>query len=170
VEIVIKPPAQLTPTEKQQLGQLYAAAFPPGEVEFEWSQVDWHVLVREGAELVSNVEIIQRQALVGSTPVTLGGIGGVATQPGWRRRGFAEAGLKVAQSFLHRRLAVDYGLLICSQQLVPYYGKLGWRVVEGPMLIEQSGGQVTCSAPIMILPVCKSEWPQGVIDLCGKPW
>ncbi len=170
MEIEIKPSSQLTPQEKQQLENLFATAFPPDDIDYEWAEADWYVLVHEGMELVSTLEIVEREAVVGGTPVTLGGIGGVATHPNWRRRGFAEAGLKVAHSFLRRRLAVDYGLLICSEQLVPYYGKLGWRVVEGPMLIAQSSGPVTYSAPIMVLPVCKSEWPEGVIDLCGKPW
>jgi hypothetical protein len=170
MEIEIKPSGQLTPLDKQQLDDLAADAFTPDEIDYEWAEVDWFVIVREGAELVSNVEIIERQAVVAGTPVRLGGIGGVATRTAWRRRGFAEAALKVAQSFMRRRLAVDYGLLICSEQLVPYYGKLGWQVVAGPMLIEQAGGQVTYSAPIMVLPVCKKDWPEGVIDLCGKPW
>ena len=170
MEIHIKPSAQLSPSEKQQLDELFAISFPPDDIDYEWAEVDWYVLVREGERLVSSVEIFERCAAVGGLSVNLGGIGGVATHPGWRRRGYAEAGLKVAESFLRRRLAVDYGLLICSERLVPYYGRLGWQVVQGPMQIEQSGGPVTYSAPIMILPVCKREWPGGPIDLHGKPW
>lgn len=34
----------------------------------------------------------------------------------------------------------------------------------------QPKGRKFFTDPIMILPVCKQEWPYGEIDLCGRPW
>jgi len=170
MEIEIKPAAQLNPQEREALAALYAAAFQPGARDFVWAASDWHVLVREMARLVSNVEIVERTAAVDGQPVRLGGISGVATMPECRRRGYAEAGMQVAQSFLRRKLGVDFGLLICADGLVPYYGRLGWRVVPGPLVFEQPAGPVTSRDTIMVLPVAKSEWPRGTLDLCGRPW
>jgi aminoglycoside 2'-N-acetyltransferase I len=170
MEIEIKASHQLTPQEREQLDELFKEAFPVDDLDYKWSEVNWFVLVKEGHELVSNVEIIERTATVEGAPVKLGGIGGVATRTAWRRHGFAEAGLKIAQSFLKKKLAVDFGLLICADKMIPYYHKLGWQLVGRPMLIDQPGGKVTYSAPIMVLSVCKDEWPDGSIDLCGLPW
>jgi aminoglycoside 2'-N-acetyltransferase I len=170
MDIEIKPASQLTPRDRDQLAAIYASSFTPGEEDFAWSDTDWHVLVREGERLVSNVEIVERNAKVDGQPLRLGGIGGVATLPEWRRRGYAEAGLKIAECFLRKKLAVDFGLLICSYQLIPYYGRLGWQVVPGPMLIDQPSGKVQYTNTIMVLPVGRSDWPQGTLDLCGRPW
>ncbi len=170
MEIVLKSSDELTPTDRRQLDDLCAEAFPPDGQGYEWSATDWYVLVREGEQLVSNVGIVARTVTVGSRQVKLGGIGGVATLVAWRRRGLAEAALKVAQSFMRRKLAADFGLLVCGQNMIPYYSKFGWKLVGDSMLIDQHGRKVTYTGPIMILPVCQSEWPEGPIDLCGKPW
>jgi aminoglycoside 2'-N-acetyltransferase I len=170
MKIEIKADSQLNTQERVQLDLLFAKAFPPDGTDIEWSKSDWHVLVWEGDELASHVEIVERTATVDDQPVRLGGIGGVATKAEWRRRGLAEAAMKTAQAFLHDRLAVDFGLLVCGENMTPYYGKLGWKLVGHSMLIDQAKGKVTYMTPTMILPVCKDKWPDGEIDLCGPPW
>jgi len=170
MEIEIKTDSRLDPQVRVRLDQLIAEAFPPDDLKVEWAKSDWHVLVWEGDELTSHVEIVERIATVGGQPVRLGGIGGLATRPQWRRRGLAEAAMKAAQSFLRDRLAVDFGLLICDEKMTHYYGKIGWKLVSRSLLIGQKKGKVTFPAPTMILPVCKDQWPEGEIDLCGPPW
>jgi predicted acetyltransferase len=76
--------------------------------------------------LVSHVEIVEPDAYVGQEAVRLGGIGGVLTLPGWHRRGLVQAGLQKAQAFMCEELNVDFGLLMCDQEMVPFYSKLGW--------------------------------------------
>ena len=79
--------------------------------------------------------------------------------------------MKVAQETLRDPLAVEFGLLVCGEKMLPYYGKLGWKQVTAPMWIEeQPKGRVLFPGPIMILPVCRQDWPEGEIDLKGKPW
>jgi len=170
MKIEIKYEGQLTQPEHLLVDKLSAEVFPPEGTALKWSKVDWHVLLWEGDELASHIEIIERTATVGSRPVRLGGIGGVATRVQWRRRGLAEAALKTAQAFLREKLAVEFGLLVCGEILIHYYAKFGWKLLERTMLIDQPQGKVTYSEPIMILPVCKQDWPAGEIDLCGLPW
>jgi aminoglycoside 2'-N-acetyltransferase I len=108
---------------------------------------------------------------VGSRPVRLGGIGGVSTRTPWRKRGLAEAAMKVAQAYLRDPLGVAFGLLVCDEKMVPYYAKFGWKRVTVPMWIEeQPKGRVLFPGPVMILAVCGQDWPEGEIDLKGKPW
>jgi predicted GNAT family N-acyltransferase len=170
MKIELKAESQLSESERLGLARLSAEAFPPDGEDTQWAQSDWHVLVWEGEEIVSHVEIVERTASVGGWPVRLGGIGGVSTLKAWRKRGLAEAALKVAVNTLRDPLGVDFGLLVCSEGMIPYYSKFGWKSIGGPMWIDQPKGRVLYKSPIMVLAVCKDEWPDGEIDLCGRPW
>ncbi len=136
----------------------------------KWASPDWAVMVWEDDELVSNVHIIERTIKVGETPVKLGGIGNIATKLEWRKRGFASQALKVATNFLTDPLGVDFGLMIATDEMVHKYEKRGWKVAASSMLMDQPDGRRALSYPVMILPVTKQDWPDGVIDLCGLPW
>ena len=169
MKIELKADNELTASERLGLEHLSAEAFPPDGTDTAWAQNDWHVLVWEGDEIVSHVEIVERTALVGGAPMRLGGIGGVSTLKAWRKRGLAETAMKVAMGHLHQPMAVDFGLLICGDALIPYYGKFGWNLIAEQMWIDQPKGRVLFKAHVMVLPVRKTEWPQGEIDLCGRP-
>jgi predicted acetyltransferase len=136
----------------------------------KWATADWTVMVWEDEDLVSNVHIVERTVRVGDQPVRLGGIGNVATKVEWRKRGYARSALKTAQNFLHDPLKVDFGMMIATDQMVPRYEKLGWTVAAKSMWIDQPDGRTTLNFPVMILPVCRPEWPEGEIDVCGLPW
>jgi predicted acetyltransferase len=136
----------------------------------KWAQPDWAVMVWEDDDMVSNVHIIERTVKVGKVSVKLGGIGNIATKVEWRKQGFATTALKVAQEFLNDPLQVDFGLMIATQEMVSRYEKVGWKQVARSLLIEQPTGKTTLNYPVMVLPVGKQEWPDGVIDLCGLPW
>jgi aminoglycoside 2'-N-acetyltransferase I len=120
--------------------------------------------------VVASLEIIERLAKVGEMPVRLGGIGGVATHPDWRRRGFASLLMQKAALFLKQEIKVDFGLLVCGEQRTQFYAGLGWQVVKGPLLIDQPSGKMALEAVIMVLPCAQQTWPEGIIDLCGLPW
>jgi predicted acetyltransferase len=136
----------------------------------KWALPDWAVMVWEDEDMVSNVHIIERTVNVGGQAVKLGGIGNIATKVEWRQRGYASTALKVAQDFLFDPLKVDFGLMIATEEMVSHYIKTGWEEVARSMMIDQPDGKTSLDYPVMVLPVCKSEWPQGAIDLCGLPW
>ena len=136
----------------------------------QWARPDWAVMVWEDEDLVSNVHVIVREATVGGQVVHLGGIGNIATKVEWRKRGYASEALRVAVDFLKDPLQVDFGLMIATENMVGRYAKTGWRQVAGAMMIEQPEGRRAFSIPILILPVMKMDWPQGMIDLQGLPW
>jgi aminoglycoside 2'-N-acetyltransferase I len=136
----------------------------------KWSQPDWAVMVWEDEEMVSNVHIIERTVRVGTKSVNVGGIGNIATKVEWRQRGYASAALKVAQDFLLDPLRVDFGLMIATEEMTSRYIKAGWTEVAHLLQIEQPTGNTTLNYPVMVLPVCKQNWPKGSINLCGLPW
>ena len=136
----------------------------------KWAPPDWAIMVWEDEEMVSNIHIIERRARVGTAWVKLGGIGNIATKVEWRQRGYASAALKVAQDFLRDPLQVDFGLMISTQEMVPHYLKAGWRKVADSLIMDQWDGKAKLNYPVMIVPVCQQDWPEGEIDLCGWPW
>ena len=136
----------------------------------KWAPPDWAIMVWEDEEMVCNIHIVERTAKVGTESVKLGGIGNIATKVEWRQRGYASAALKVAQDFLLDPLQVDFGLMISTEEMVPHYNKVGWSVVASSLSIEQLDGKARLNFPVMVLPVCKKDWPGGEIDLCGRPW
>ena len=140
------------------------------ERDFEWSAPDWRVLVWVEGRVVSQAAILERVGRVAGQPVKLGGVGGVIALPEWRGRGLTGAAMRRAAEFMCRELGVEFGLLVCEEDVVAFYERLGWQVVEGPLTFDQSGGKATWPAAVMVLPCGEKEWPGGTIDLCGLPW
>jgi predicted acetyltransferase len=136
----------------------------------KWATPNWAVMIWEDEDMVSNIHIIERTVTVGNEYVKLGGIGNIATKVEWRKRGYANTALKVARKFLKNPLQVDFGLMIATEGMISRYEKSGWRVVANSLMMEQPDGKTNLNYPVMVLPVCKMDWPEGPIDLCGLPW
>ena len=120
-------------------------------------------------DLVSRVGILKRVVSVGDDVVVVGGISGVTTLAGYRRRGYATALMTSAQKFLKDELPASFGLLICNENLRPFYERLGWKQVPGPTSYAQPAGSEKCKGITMVFE-CGRPWPAGPIDLCGYPW
>jgi len=163
---------EMPEAERKAVDAWVAQVFADEVDDLVWSDEDWYVLVKLDGQVVGHVGIVERTGTVNGQPVRLGGIGGVATSPEYRRQGFARSTMETAATFMRDELRVEFGLLICGNKMRSYYGKLGWQPVEGPLTFDQPKGKITFddSTKIMILPCNKHDWPQGVIDLCGPPW
>ena len=135
-----------------------------------WADVDWHILGWVGQELVSHVEIVERVVLVGNEKLSVGGIGGVVTKPHCRHRGYTSSIMKVAQKHLSETLNLKFGLLMCDDAVTPFYEKLGWKVISGPLVYEQPCGQVAFEDIVMAYSDRNKSFPEGLIDAQGPPW
>jgi len=135
-----------------------------------WSSVDWHILVWVGDNLVSHAEIVERTVSVGSKKIPVGGIGGVITKAEWKNQGFASTSMKVAQKYICGELNLDFGLLMCDKKVVSFYKKLGWEVVQGPLVYKQPTGKVEFDDIVMVYHCGSVKWPDGLIDAQGPPW
>jgi aminoglycoside 2'-N-acetyltransferase I len=103
--------------------------------------------------------------------VKIGGIGGVKTHPEVRGRGFATAAIKRSVEFFQDQGDIDFGLLVCAPQHIPFYERIGWRVFPGDLLVTQHGvnGNFTFNTP-MTFPIRLQSALSGTIDLLGPPW
>jgi aminoglycoside 2'-N-acetyltransferase I len=171
-KIVFKRANELTPAEQQDVETVARLAFAgdSGGQDYTFTGGDWQVMGSLEGKIVTRLAIVERDATAGGLSVRLGGIGGVATHPDWQRHGLGTALMKSASAFMLDELKVDFGLLVCSEKRSHYYAGLGWRVIKGPLLVDQPSGKVEMKMVIMVLPCAKQAWPEGVIDLCGLPW
>jgi aminoglycoside 2'-N-acetyltransferase I len=171
----VRSASSLTDAEKKQLDAIFAAF--PDEMdegrkgsEFQWASAERLVLGYWSDILAVHLCIVERLCKVGGQDMALAGIGGLATHLEYRNRGLGSAAMKRAAALLREEMRADFGHLVCTKEVAPFYARLGWTVVPGPTLVEQPTGQVRLSATAMVLPIRRSDWPGGVTDLCGLPW
>jgi len=137
-----------------------------------WAPVQWSVLVwsPEGA-LLSHVGLVVRHGALDGAPARIGGVGGVKTHPGAEGRGLASAALARAAAALREEHGVAFSLLVCRDDLLPFYGRLGWRPFAGRLLVEQPAGPTLFTVNrAMVLPGLGAAPGAGTIDLKGLPW
>lgn len=170
--------SDLTAQEQEELRTLSLAVYPPEDSaiwpgrSIEWAAHQWCIVGRdaEGVAL-SYVGIILREARWNDRIVKLGGIGGVKTHPASRGRGFATTAIRQALDFFRERGDVDFGLLVCEPDLVPFYERLGWCKFHGELFVSQRQTTVSFTFNLpMTIPLRLQETLGGKIDLIGPPW
>jgi GNAT superfamily N-acetyltransferase len=138
---------------------------------YRWQPKRWHVLLEADGRLVTHVGLLKHVVKVGGEPVTVGGIGGVATRGEAHGRGYATQAMRFAESYMCEQLQVDFGLLFCRDPLVAFYRKLGWQLLPERAQAEQPSGKIILPFHAFVRPCqAQSSWPPGSIDLDGLPW
>jgi predicted acetyltransferase len=99
--------------------------------------------------------VLDSKVSVGNQIIRVGGIGGVATKPGFRQRGVASAMLARAAEFIKSDLRVEFGLLLCRHEVSRVYAKMGWVIVPGPTTFTRAGVIATYPNDTMILPLAE---------------
>jgi aminoglycoside 2'-N-acetyltransferase I len=179
-EIIIKPSSQLTSTEQTRAAEvdhfayhpqnMDGPAMPPGSETIVWARSEHHLLGVLDGSIVSIVCLFTREVRVGSQILAIAGVGNVATHPEFQRRGYAALLLRQAETCIREQLQVPFALLVCSPELEPYYKKFGWETIADPMIFDTANGKQTWGEKTMVLSLCGSPWPSGLVDLCGLPW
>lgn len=159
---------ELTPEEHAAVAHWEATVFP--NQGYVITPMEWRILLWVGDRLVSHVGVVRRTVEVGGQPVHVAGIGWVGTLGEYRHSGLGSQTMRRAQEFLHDPLGVDFGLLVTSDQTRPFYERLGWQTVPGPIAFDQPSGKATWGGIGMALPVRRREWPGGSVDLRGLLW
>jgi GNAT superfamily N-acetyltransferase len=165
--------SQVSPDDQKTIDRLDHMAFAgedADEVPNEWADSDWMVLGRVDGEIVTQLGLLKREILVGDEPVIVGGVGGVATQPAWQRRGLSTELLRAAAQFMQTELNVPFGLLNCANESQPFYARLGWKTIATELWFTENKKRRLMQTPVMILLLSNHVWPQGEIALCGLPW
>jgi len=155
---------------------LFMSVWPPqvreklawGAVSFAYAE--HRVLVWEdGPELVGHVGFQLRNASWNGGAVTIGGIGGVITRDGHRRRGIATAAIERAVAALADSGA-DFAMLFCEPHNFGFYRGLGWVEFTGQVFCEQPAGRIRFDVMTPFVRDLGCAPRDGIIDLCGRPW
>lgn len=176
VDYSIRAQEEITDREKAGLTALKTAVYPPEPNaewpgrEREWARPGWMVLVSRETNIVSCTGIVLTEASVDGQMTVIGGVGGIATHPDHRGRGYAAVSVDEAIGWMRERGA-GFALLVCRDALVPYYAKHGWRLFEGVLRVTQFGEpEIFEFNEVMVRPVCGDAPSSGIVDLQGPPW
>lgn len=168
---------RFTDSDLMALNELKDAVYPPDETgewdgaSREWAGPQWGVFVwDESDELVSYTGVVRTEGTVDGEPVSIGGVGGIATHPDHRGKGYAAIGIGRGLDLL-AGMGTDFALLVCRDELVGYYEKLGWRLFEGEVVVSQFGEPETFTYNrVMVGDIDRTAPGSGIIDLQGPPW
>jgi GNAT superfamily N-acetyltransferase len=167
-QIEVHPEGDLSSQNQAELEDWFSREF--GHTPYRWASPDWYVVALLDSILVSRLGIVERSVAAGVHIVPVGGVSGVITHREWRGRGIARAVLGRAIEFIASRLGVDFALLLCRQEIVPFYARLGWKLTQGATMFLQPTGKVVYPKLTMVYECGERRWPDGDVDLCGLPW
>jgi predicted acetyltransferase len=171
IEIVTE--ADLDQAAAEVINYWAVKAFEDHEGGYEncqWAPADWRILVFADDQLVSFLKVTEREVCAGSQRLMVAGLGDVVTLPEWRGRGLAGLALRRLNEALGERDDIEFGMLMCLPELVPYYGRFGWQAVAERIVYTQAWGKETSAEVTMVLSPHGKTWPDGPIDVNGLPW
>ena len=137
-----------------------------------WASADLRALIEapEGG-LACHVGIFFRTVTWNGRKIHIGGIGGVATRPDCRRRGYAGAALGAAVQTMRDHDAAQFALLFCEPKNFEFYLSRGWQTFDGEVYAEQPEGKIRFEVMSPFVFDLKRRAPRlGTLDLCGLPW
>jgi predicted acetyltransferase len=136
----------------------------------KWAGPDWTVMRYQNDGIVSFYNVIAREIHIDDMPVEAIGINNVITPPEYRGHGFAFDLLISTQIEMLDKLKAEVGLLLCADQMIPFYARLGWYKVDCPVYFEQDGKQNLWLANAMLLSRADDYLSPAFINLNGLPW
>lgn len=167
-QIEVYSESSLSSQRRAELEDWFCREF--GHTSYYWDSPEWYVVALLDSILVGRLGIVERGVSVGEYTILVGGVSGVITHREWRRLGIARAVLDRAVGFIRGELGAEFALLLCRQEVAPFYARLGWELTRGVTTFLQPTGKVVYPRLTMIYACGQERWPDGDVDLCGLPW
>jgi len=137
--------------------------------ETEWAKPDWTIILYQNHEIVTFYNIIERKIFVDNNEMKISGINNVITPKRFRGNGYASRILKETESLIFEELESELGVLLCADNLIPFYERLNWYLINCPVYFDQSNGRKVWRANTMLL-TKKGKINPKEVDLNGLPW
>jgi GNAT superfamily N-acetyltransferase len=124
---------------------------------------------RDG-ELAGFAHVFPRLGGLDGAAMLMGCLGTVMTAKAHQRQGVASATVEAANEIILGNFQADFGVLLCKTSLVPFYERLGWRLMTNPVLAEQPAGKIRWAHAAMLLFGARVKTLPEELDLCGLPF
>ncbi|WP_370189153.1 GNAT family N-acetyltransferase [Aeromicrobium sp.] len=146
------------------------------EQPYGYAPADLHVVGSLDRRVVAHAGLQRRTIGVGDVDVVVAGVGGVLVAHAARGVGLGRAVLRETARAAREVAAADFAYLGCREEVVPFYRSCGWtrtRVrerslsrVDGAPVVQEPG------PPVLLHPARRpvADWPDGDVDLRGRPW
>jgi hypothetical protein len=138
--------------------------------ETTWAAPDWSFLGMDGDHLACFYNLVERVVRFDGQQVEIVGLNNLVTATHYKSRGLASQLLRSTEAEWFATLKAKYGLLLCAEQLVPFYARLGWQRMSSEVRFSQPGAERVWTATCMVLSPAREPVDARVIDLCGLPW
>ncbi len=169
--IEVKKYAELSEHLKEQLNSFINGEFGhiPIVNETERSTPNWTIVYYDNKRIATFYNIVEREISIDNEKINICGINNVITPKEFRGKGYASKVLRETENLIFENLNCELGLLLCADELIPFYERLNWYKVDCPVYFEQSSGKKLWGANCMLLTKNKRMRPDK-IDLNGLPW
>jgi hypothetical protein len=137
--------------------------------ETSWASPDWTIIYYHENEIATFYNVVVREVSIDEKLYKAAGINNVITPENFRGRGFSTKTLLETKEYLFHDLNLDLGLLLCADDLVPFYKRIGWHKVDCPVYFDQPTGKNIWTANTMLWTKEIAMQPHK-IDLNGLPW
>ncbi len=169
--VEVKKYSELTERIKEKLNSFIEGEF--GHIAIvkgtEWATPDWTIIQYENDLIATFYNIVIREIIIDGETFRISGINNVITPKEFRGKGYASNILRETEHLIFDDLSCKMGVLLCADDLIPFYERLNWYRVYCPVYFRQSTGQKIWAANTMLLTINKKSHP-AIIDLNGVPW
>lgn len=173
---IIEKYVDLPPSVKRLLEKVAGQEFGniPIVRETTWSVPEWTAICYLGNEVAAFCSIVSRIIFMNGTFYKAAGLHNLITLERFRGKGLATDLLLKSENFMFEGLAVDLGLLLCADKLVPFYSQRGWQSITCPVYYDQGPPEAMekkiWKANAMFLTMEHNILNVSEIDLNGLPW
>nr|WP_314265118.1 GNAT family N-acetyltransferase [uncultured Moellerella sp.] len=125
--------SQLSSVEKEQIYQLLFQVFEQGfsREDFDHTLGGIHILAYDNHQLIGHVAIVQRSVIVDCSPFRIGYLEGLGVAEAYRRQGIGRKLMELSSEIIAN--SYDFGLLSASEEGLPLYQSLGWKIWTGEL-------------------------------------
>lgn len=137
--------------------------------ETQWDNPDWTIIYYIDSKIVTFYNMIERIISINDRKVKISGINNLITLKASRGNGYASKILKETENLIFNDIGAELGVLLCADELVPFYQRLDWYKINCPVYFDQSSGEKLWNANTMLLAKNEKIFPQ-LVRLNGLPW
>jgi len=141
-----------------------------GNINIKWSNPKWYLLAKYNGNIIGRIGILKRSVIIENTAINILGLSGVIVIKDWRGKKILNLMMQEISEFARTTLKLDFGLLLCRNEVIPIYEKYEWYKVDEITTFSQPAGKIIYSKNTMIRNFSHKTWPTGPINLNGLPW